>query len=646
MAVNGPVTALALPAPYGVAAQPWPENLGNHRALVRVSAPSDAVSVHIPWRRSDESPEKKAVLVFDDAGRPVPNSTVLRMKAESGEVVFQAAHAGEYSIYYLPHADLGNRRPALGEKGQYMAPAASADPGWLGRTGGVLPSAALVQLQSRTAFDSFYPMEVAATPKEVRQLAAAHPQPFLLFPEPRERAIRMTATLPYTWIQSGPKDGFERIAWRGEYFVFQIGVWAQKGLAPVDSPIAVRFDDLTRAEGQKIPASALEGINTGGTDTKGKPLAREFRVKAGTVGALWCGVQVPLDAAPGVYNGAMHLLPQSGPAMPVRLRIEVKRDFLRDGGVDQPERLSRLKWLNSTISLEETIKAPYTPLRVSGRTVSALGREVRFGDTGFPDSVRAGGQEVLAAPVGIVVSEGSRAVAWKSTSRVASQAPGKVVIEAESESPGYRLMVRSTMEFDGGSGFEVKLRSLRENNASDIALEIPYRKAAARYSAGMGLTGGERPASWQWKWSDQPERWKEQGSNLEYFLWMGNPQAGLYCRLKSPLSDWKNGGQGGVRFAEDGDRVLFRASGGARTLHAGEELALSFRLLPTPLKPMDAERWKTRYAHAYRPVDEIRAAGATVVNIHHDTLSRKIAGVDVAARKIYRQNRRSGCRCP
>jgi hypothetical protein len=86
------------------------------------------------------------------------------------------------------------------------------------------------------------------------------------------------------------------------------------------------------------------------------------------------------------------------------------------------------------------------------------------------------------------------------------------------------------------------------------------------------------------------------------------------------LADWKNGDQGGVRFYAEGGRVFFRASSGPRTLQQGEELNFSFRLLPTPLKPLDPQRWNTRFAHAYRPVEEILASEATVVNIHHDTL--------------------------
>jgi hypothetical protein len=161
--------ALAQQVPYGVAAQPWPESLGNHRALVRVSEPSDAIVAHVPWRRTDESPDQKAVLVFDDSNRPVLNTRALRITAESGDIVFQAPRAGEYYIYYLPHADLGSRRPALGEKGQYRALQSSADPAWLGRIGGALPSAAVVQFQARTAFDSFYPMDSVRAQERFRR---------------------------------------------------------------------------------------------------------------------------------------------------------------------------------------------------------------------------------------------------------------------------------------------------------------------------------------------------------------------------------------------------------------------------------------------------------------------------------------------
>ena len=608
--------------PYTVAWQPWPESLGNHRAVVRVETAADAVLAHLPWRRHDDHPESKAVLVFDGSAAQVANSRTVRSDAEVGDILFQARRPGEYFIYYFPQAERPSRSPVSGEKGQYRAPQQAADEAWLARVGDParLPRAQVVTFQSRTAFDSFYPMEVAATGAEVREMEAKHPEPFLLFPEDREHPIRMPAALPVRWVETGPSDRFSASALRGEFYVFQIGVYARKGAAPRGAAIAVRFDDLAGPNGVKIPASAFECFNTGGIDTAGQSFHRDFRVAPGQVGALWCGVQVPLGALPGRYAGAAHLAPAGDSEMPVRLDLEVRRDFVRAGGTDQPSRLARLKWLNSTAGLGDSVTSPYTPLRVNGRTVSCLGRDVRFDDRGFPDSVKANGAEILAGPIELRVVEGSGPVRWTGKSRVESASADKTVIASESEGGNYRLGVRTTMEFDGGMGFDVTLRSLRDAAVSDIALEIPYLKAVARFAAGMGLTGGERPRAWQWKWTDQPPRWKDQGNNLEYFVWMGGTRAGLYCRLKSPLNDWKNGENGGVRIQEEGERVLFRAASGPRTVHRGEELKFSFRLLPTPVKPLDPHRWDIRYAHAYRPVEEVGAAGATVVNIHHDTL--------------------------
>ena len=110
--------ALAQEVPYGVADQPWPEPLGNHRAVVRVDSPSDAIMAHLPWRRHDDHPEQKAVLVLDHSGELVPNTTILHLTAESADVVFQASRRGNYYIYFLPHAGLGAAPSSSWRKGR------------------------------------------------------------------------------------------------------------------------------------------------------------------------------------------------------------------------------------------------------------------------------------------------------------------------------------------------------------------------------------------------------------------------------------------------------------------------------------------------------------------------------------------------
>ena len=109
---------------------------------------------------------------------------------------------------------------------------------WLEATGLASPSAALVdtlpearvlELQARTEFDRFDPMEVVATADEVAALLAKHPDSdYLVFPEDRTRPIKMPDDLPVSWTQTGPAAGFSGEARPGENYWFQLGVWAAR----------------------------------------------------------------------------------------------------------------------------------------------------------------------------------------------------------------------------------------------------------------------------------------------------------------------------------------------------------------------------------------------------------------------------------
>jgi hypothetical protein len=123
--------ALAQDLPYGVGS--WPEEgLGNHRAVVKVAAPGDAVWAHIPWRRRDLQPEQKAVLVFDAAGQRITNVVTPVITREAGDVIFQAAIPGEYFVYYLPY---NPGQSNFDDAGTYLKPEPTAAPAWLARHG-------------------------------------------------------------------------------------------------------------------------------------------------------------------------------------------------------------------------------------------------------------------------------------------------------------------------------------------------------------------------------------------------------------------------------------------------------------------------------------------------------------------------------
>jgi hypothetical protein len=621
--------------------------LGNHRAVVRVAASADAVRVRIPWRRRDAAPEKKAVFVrAGKNGDRVDNVVPLAVTREFGDFVFQpSAGAGIYFIYYLPYRLAASRNYP---QARYREPERTADEAWLKRLGlsngaapastAALPEAEFVGLQAVDDFNEFSPMELIATAAETEALLKKNPgEPFLLFPEDRLFSIRMDGDLPQRWAE-GPRKALVGKADRGEFYSFQIGVWAC-GRSLED--IEVKFSDLRGPSGKIIPASALRCINTGGTDWNGKPLRKSVEVPKSKIQAMWCGVQVPIDCTPGAYAGETTIMPKGAAPKGVRLELTITDALRADGGDGEPDRMSRLRWLDSTLAMDDEIVRPFTPLTVNDRTIGCLGRTVTLGGDGFPAAINSffssdvtriveRGRDVLAGPMALVVEDGAGTILpWKPVRfAFTGRAPGKVVWEFHSEAGSLRLDGNAWMEMDGYVECQIRLSAAEVLAVKDVRLEIPWARDSARYMMGLGQKGGLRPSEFRWTWDQK----KNQDS-----LWLGSVNAGMqvglraenYSRplntnfyLSKPLNlppSWWNGGKGGVSLAEAGSGIVrFAATSGERMIEPGKELHFDFILLLTPFKTIDPKaQFATRFIHAYKPLDEIAASGANTINIHH-----------------------------
>jgi hypothetical protein len=159
------------------------------------------------------------------------------MCREYGELVFEPRYGpGEYHLYYRAYSIHGSTGLGPNVKVHYDALNITASAAWIQRYGlndptnttwRHLPAASAIELQSRTTFGSFTDMELIAFQSEVEALIAQHAhQPFIVFTEERQFPLRMTSDLPLRWIQKGASEVFRGHARRGEYFVFQIAIYA------------------------------------------------------------------------------------------------------------------------------------------------------------------------------------------------------------------------------------------------------------------------------------------------------------------------------------------------------------------------------------------------------------------------------------
>lgn len=615
------------------------DSLGNHRVIVSVDKPADAVLATIDWRRRDLNPEAKNLIVVDAAtGERITNVCRFTIDREQGEVVFQPQTVpGEYYIYYLKNVMSGSPYyPTV----NYPAFENTASADWVkknklsGKKAPALPAAKVVQFQAINELNSFYPMEVIATSNETARLLKEHPgEKYILFTEDRKFPIRMTTDIPYKWIADDRHDFFNGQADKGEYYVFQLGVWAAR--SNVEN-LHVDFSALTnKATGEQIPASSFTCFNTEGTDVTGTVFEKNCSVDKGKVQALWVGTQLPEHLSAGTYQGTVTVSAANAESKTVQVSLNVSENVIANHGDNEPWRHSRLRWLNSQIGFDDEVIAPYTPLVMKDKTISCLGREIKLSDLGLPEHITSyfketmtgigtNGRSVLAAPMELAADGG----AWENLNfEITKHKQGAIAWKALNQNSRFLMDLEGEMESDGNIAYKVTLVAREDASVEDVTLRTHLASGVGRYMMGLGEKGGYCPNDLRWKWDVE----KNQDA-----VWVGDVNAGIQIRLydnkyERPLNtnfyhqkplhmpvSWCNAGNGGIDIHNAADGTRINAYSGKRSVKKGDRLYYYFNLALTPFRPIDTDKqWRERYHHNYEFLDGIQKRGANVINIHH-----------------------------
>lgn len=620
-----------------------PDSLGNHRAVIEFNGSGSVAKVAIPWGRRDEDPQDKRIIVEDaKTHEKVLNVKTFMLDRESGEIAFEPMPGSKtYYVYYMPYKNEGSSNYP---KGIYLKPENTASEEWLHSIENTknIPSAKVMRFESINAFNSFDPMEVIATKKETQQLIQQNQgHAYLIFPEDRLHSIRMKNDLPERWIEKGIKTSFTDTAMKGENFAFQLGIFALQNI----QDIQLHFSDLKSNNGKIIGAKKMSCLNTDGTDYTGKPMHKNVDVEKGKVQALWSLTNIPENTSPGKYSGKVTVTSgNNSMSKTIKVILFVTNQTAKNHGVNEPWKMTRLTWLNSTMAQENTVIAPYTALKVSGNTISLLGRKVILDKTGLPKQIQTFFTQEMTGyqnEPNNLLAEGihfhftkksdSKDISLKNEGvKFTLKQPGTVQWTSTNTSDELKMEVDGSLEFDGFVSYKIKVTALKDIDLSNIAMHIPFEKNEAKYIMGLNLKGEKRPDSVLWKWDVAHKN--QDGA------WIGNVNAGLHYSLRDqnyvrPLNtnfylqkplllptSWGNENKGGIDIFEKGKSILSDNYTGPRTMKKGDVLYFDFDLLITPFHPINTDaHWANRYFHAYKPIDTVKASGATIINIHHAT---------------------------
>jgi hypothetical protein len=539
--------------------------------------------------------------------------------------------------------------------------ASAADPMWTHQSMATLkslPQADFIELEPRVEFHRFTDMELIATAAEVAMLKSKLPasQRVVVFPEDRTNPLRLTNVtdlLPMRWAQNGPPNQtFSGSARRGEWYAFQLGVWAVGGPVQIHS---------TEFHSDSIPGSAFTCINLGGVDETGAMFTKTVYLAAGQLNSLWCGVQIPLDVDAGSTvkaTVALSFEPSEKPAE-VDVSIQVSTDApLFDHGDADVWRMSRLRWLDSTIGSDDSevpmpyLKVNHTESNDGGLVARILGRTVDLAPTGLPASISAtrfGGHRMakllnspmelkLISPATTALSEELARSHTQMTITESSSSKLSWSATSSSQVGSCELMVNGSLWFDGYGIYSMTISAPAGKSVllEDIQLRINLNESIAKFMMGFGRSGGAISGGFgglplHWKWGDGP-----------YQIWAGNTDAGMRFKLTGPEVGWaapsysygsnppvwENGGKGGANITERSSGVEIVAFTGPIGINGSRSVTLYFEMLLTPVKPLNRgvnhPHWGQRHyqvgyganGSAFATPAEVARTGATVANLH------------------------------
>ena len=403
-------------------------------------------------------------------------------------------------------------------------------------------------------------------------------QTFLLIHEVRENPIIWFDSIPEKRLMDGflPKL-FKLSAQPGEYYVYQVGVWALKSDI---SDISVEFSDLKSKDGKIVPAGIMTCFNKGGINFRGNAFTKEVDVKAGRIQTLWMGIDLN-DLKGGIYKGYVSVI-AGGKKQTVPIQLEVSGEVVPNHDYNESKRLSHLNWLNLTVGIDGEITKGYLPVKVEGNKISILGRTLNIAENGLPASIISyfgpsnqslveRGEPVVNNPFRFIIEKEDGKIIQLQPVKLefSGQTPRKIVWRVLNTSNECDLECTGQMEFDGFIDYRLKLKAKVPLKVRDIRLEIPVVKEKAEYMMGLGHEGGFRTPDWKWKW--------DVSNKDQDILWVGAVNGGVRIKWKaenyiSPLINgyyaggplnlppsWGNEDKGGVDVSQKNGDVLINA---------------------------------------------------------------------------------------
>ena len=245
------------------------------------------------------------------------------------------------------------------------------------------------------------------------------------------------------------------------------------------------------------------------------------------------------------------------------------------------------RWLGNTIGIDEDVPPPWTPLEVTGDTISCWNREYQFDGTPFPSRISVGRESILASPIRLTGKVAGKELVWSKGALTFTEKKGhKIVCSLENRHSA--MMLRSTIavEFDGMIRVDLTVspNGTSPTDVDELYLEIPLKAACATskyiltYPTGNFYNPnilGTVEDNWRGQFSPQ--------------VWLGNEEMGLAWFTESDRGWDLNKHDKALEIHRNREKVVLRVNLIDHRIELKRPLSLTFGLQATPAKPLPSD---------------------------------------------------------
>lgn len=281
------------------------------------------------------------------------------------------------------------------------------------------------------------------------------------------------------------------------------------------------------------------------------------------------------------------------------LIFNINTSHVENNGYNDLWRLSRIKWLNSDLYMDESVVKPYVPPVMHDGKIEILGRDIIMGDDGLPVQICSKFSESVEVEEAVQKKlfykapefsiNGSSIGAGK---RMYSEHNNRIEMLTLIEKDDYSAVVMGMVRYEGCMEYSVKITPKHDFKAKNVSLDLYISEECSLLMHGLGHRAS-KAENLSFKWDNQ----KQQDS-----IFIGCVNCGMrlklkaenYIRplvnifyknlpLKTPVETWDNHGRGGITITKHNGYTHLSAFTGEFDYKENETREFLFEMHITPL---------------------------------------------------------------